>query len=72
MSYVLAGKSGYAVTKGKVTFNKLEILDSEPEERAVAGLFLAFQYSVEIHEFWKSNFLRTALNAQKRRRGKPS
>ncbi len=69
MSYVLAGKSGYAVTKGKVTFNKLEILDSEPEERAAAGLFLAFQYPVEIQGVGNLTFLRTALNAQKRRRG---
>ena len=69
MSYVLAGKSGYVVTEGNVTFNKLDILDTEPEERAAAGLFLAFQYPVEIQGVGNLTFLRTALNAQKRRRG---
>tara|TARA_Y100001934_G_C12164053_1_gene683374 strand:+ start:125 stop:871 length:747 start_codon:yes stop_codon:yes gene_type:complete len=69
MSYVLAGKPGYEVTKGVVRMNGLDILESEPEERAASGLFLAFQYPVEIQGVGNLTFLRTALNSQKRRRG---
>ena len=69
MSYVLTGKPGYEVTGGSVELNKMNILDLEPEERATAGLFLAFQYPVEIQGVGNHSFLRTALNSQRRRRG---
>ncbi len=69
MSYVLTGKPGYEVTGGSVELNKMNILDLEPEERATAGLFLAFQYPVVIQGVGNHSFLRTALNSQRRRRG---
>jgi Fe-S cluster assembly ATP-binding protein len=61
LSYVLSGKGGYEVTQGSATLEGAELLDMEAEERAAAGLFLAFQYPVEI--------LRTAVNAQRKARG---
>jgi Fe-S cluster assembly ATP-binding protein len=69
MSYVLAGKSGYEVTGGSATLNGVDLLDMEPEERAASGLFLAFQYPVEIPGVGNMTFLRTAMNAQRKARG---
>ena len=69
MSYVLAGKGGYEVTDGAATLNGVDLLDMEPEERAAAGLFLAFQYPVEIPGVGNMTFLRTAVNAQRKARG---
>jgi Fe-S cluster assembly ATP-binding protein len=69
MSYVLAGKPGYEVTDGTALLDNKSILDLEPEERAAAGLFLAFQYPVEIPGVGNMTFLRTALNSQKKLRG---
>lgn len=69
LSYVLSGKGGYDVTHGSVMLHEEEILDFEPEERAAAGLFLAFQYPVEIPGVGNMTFLRTALNAQRKMRG---
>jgi len=69
MSYALAGKGGYKVTSGTATLNGVDLLDMEPEERAAAGLFLAFQYPVEIPGVGNMTFLRTAVNAQRKARG---
>jgi Fe-S cluster assembly ATP-binding protein len=69
LSYVLAGRDGYEVTGGSATFDGRDILDMEPEERAAAGLFLAFQYPVELPGVGNATFLRTALNAVRRGRG---
>lgn len=69
LSYVLSGKAGYQITDGSVTLRGEEVLDLEPEERAAAGLFLAFQYPVEIPGVGNMTFLRTALNSQRKMRG---
>ena len=69
LSYVLAGRDGYDVLDGSVDLDGQDILDLEPEERAARGLFLAFQYPVEIPGVGNMTFLRTALNAQKKARG---
>jgi Fe-S cluster assembly ATP-binding protein len=69
LSYVLAGKSGYEVTEGEVLFNGENILGMEPDERAAKGLFLAFQYPIEIPGVATMTFLRTAVNAQRKARG---
>jgi Fe-S cluster assembly ATP-binding protein len=69
LSYVLSGKDGYDVTEGSATLDGLDLLDMEPEERAAAGLFLAFQYPVEIPGVGNMTFLRTAVNAQRKARG---
>src|SRR3989338_7676125 len=69
LSYVLAGRDGYAPTKGSVTFNGKDLLSMKPEERAAAGLFLAFQYPVEIPGVPLATFLKTALNSQRKARG---
>ena len=66
---VLAGREGYEVTKGSVSFDDKALLELEPEERAAAGLFLAFQYPVEIPGVNNTYFLRAALNAQRKSRG---
>jgi Fe-S cluster assembly ATP-binding protein len=71
LSYVLSGRPGYEVTAGTATFEGKDLLEMEPEERAALGLFLAFQYPVELPGVGNANFLRTALNAQKRARGEP-
>ena len=71
MSYVLAGREGYEVTGGTVRLDGADLLALEPEERAAAGLFLAFQYPVEIPGVGNMTFLRTALNAQRKARGEP-
>jgi Fe-S cluster assembly ATP-binding protein len=69
LSYVLAGREGYAVTQGSAHLGEVDLLALEPEERAAAGLFLAFQYPVEIPGVGNMTFLRTALNAQRKARG---
>ena len=69
LSYVLAGRDGYEVTQGTATLDGEDLLAIEPEERAAAGLFLAFQYPVEIPGVSNMVFLRTALNAQRKARG---
>jgi len=69
LSYVLSGREGYDVTEGEVIFNGQNLLDLEPEDRAAAGIFLAFQYPVELPGVGNANFLRTALNAIRRKRG---
>jgi Fe-S cluster assembly ATP-binding protein len=69
LSYVLAGRDGYQVTAGTATLDGADLLAMEPEERAAAGLFLAFQYPVEIPGVGNMTFLRTALNAQRKARG---
>jgi Fe-S cluster assembly ATP-binding protein len=69
LSYVLSGREGYEVTGGTATFDDADLLAMEPEQRAAAGLFLAFQYPVELPGVGNANFLRTALNAQRRARG---
>ncbi|AWH24557.1 Fe-S cluster assembly ATPase SufC [Stenotrophomonas sp. YAU14D1_LEIMI4_1] len=66
---VLAGRDGYEVTEGSVQFDGVDLLDQEPEARAAAGLFLAFQYPVEIPGVNNTYFLRAALNAQRKARG---
>jgi Fe-S cluster assembly ATP-binding protein len=69
LAYVLAGREGYEVTGGEVRYDGQDLLELEPEERAAAGLFLAFQYPVEIPGVANMYFLRTALNALLRARG---
>ena len=69
LSYVLSGRDGYEVTGGEATLDGESLLEMEPEERAAAGLFLAFQYPVEIPGVGNMTFLRTAVNAQRKARG---
>jgi Fe-S cluster assembly ATP-binding protein len=69
LAYVLAGKEGYEPTAGEVLFNGKNIFAMAPDERAAAGLFLAFQYPLEIPGVATMTFLRTALNAQRKKRG---
>ncbi len=69
LSYVLAGRDGYEVTAGSATLDGEQLLGMEPEERAALGLFLAFQYPVEIPGVGNMTFLRTAVNAQRKARG---
>ena len=71
LSYVLAGRDGYEVTDGSAQLEGADLLEMEPEERAAAGLFLAFQYPVEIPGVSNMTFLREALNAQLKARGEP-
>ena len=71
LANVIAGRDGYEVTGGSVEFEGQNILDMEPEERAHAGVFLAFQYPVEIPGVNNTYFLRAALNAQRKHRGEP-
>ncbi len=71
LAYVLSGRDGYEVTDGTATLEGDDILAMEPEERAAAGLFLAFQYPVEIPGVGNMTFLRTAVNAQRKARGEP-
>ncbi len=68
-SYVVAGKGGYVVDEGSVTLDGQDLLNMEPDERAAAGLFLAFQYPVEIPGVGNMTFLRTAVNSQRKARG---
>ena len=69
LAYVLGGRDGYEVTDGSVSYNGVDLLDMEPHERAAAGLFLGFQYPVEIPGVSNVQFLRSALNAQRKARG---
>jgi Fe-S cluster assembly ATP-binding protein len=69
LSYVLTGRQGYDVTSGGATLDGQDLLALEPEERAARGVFLSFQYPLEIPGVPALTFLRTALNAQKRARG---
>lgn len=69
LSYVLSGRDGYEVTGGEASLDGESLLEMEPEERAAAGLFLAFQYPVEIPGVGNMTFLRTAVNAQRKARG---
>ena len=69
LSYVLAGRDGYEVTAGSATLDGAQLLGMAPEERAALGLFLAFQYPVEIPGVGNMTFLRTAVNAQRKARG---
>jgi Fe-S cluster assembly ATP-binding protein len=71
LSYVLAGRDGYEVTGGTAFLDDIDLLSLEPDERAAAGLFLAFQYPVEIPGVGNMTFLRTALNGQRKARGEP-
>ena len=70
LSYVLAGREGYEVTGGSATFDGHDLLSMEPEERAAAGLFLAFQYPVAVAGVSVANFLRAAINAHRSEEGK--
>ncbi|MCQ0986193.1 Fe-S cluster assembly ATPase SufC [Jiella marina] len=69
LSYILAGRDDYEVTEGDILYNGESILEMEPDERAAAGLFLAFQYPLEIPGVATMTFLKTALNAQRKARG---
>jgi Fe-S cluster assembly ATP-binding protein len=69
LAYVLAGKQDYAPTQGEVRFDGQNLFDMQPDERAARGLFLAFQYPLEIPGVATMTFLRTALNAQRKKRG---
>jgi Fe-S cluster assembly ATP-binding protein len=71
LAYVLAGREDFAVTGGTATFNGADLLAMEPEERAAAGVFLAFQAPIELPGVNNANFLRTALNAIRRAHGEP-
>lgn len=69
LSYVLAGRDDYAITGGSITFMGQDITEMEPEDRATLGLFLAFQYPLEIPGVTTTTFLKTAINAQRKARG---
>ncbi len=69
LSHVLAGRDGYDVLEGSVTYKGEDLLELEPSERAAAGVFLAFQYPIEIPGVATMTFLKTALNAQRKARG---
>jgi Fe-S cluster assembly ATP-binding protein len=69
LANVLAGREGYTVTGGSVSFDGKNLLEQAPEDRAAAGVFLAFQYPVEIPGVTNNYFMKTALNAQRKRRG---
>jgi len=69
LSYVLAGRSGYDITEGSITYNGEDLAALPPEERAAKGVFLAMQYPVEIPGVTTMMFLKSALNAQRRSRG---
>jgi Fe-S cluster assembly ATP-binding protein len=69
LAYVLAGREGYEVTDGEVLWDGENVLEMEPDERAAKGVFLAFQYPMEIPGVATMTFLRTALNALRRKRG---
>jgi len=72
LSYVLSGRDGYDVTQGEVTYQGKNLLDMEPEERAGAGIFLAFQYPVEIPGVPNTTFLREAVNSIRKYKGEPT
>ncbi|WP_428408121.1 Fe-S cluster assembly ATPase SufC [Hyphococcus sp.] len=69
LSYTVAGREGYDATSGDVTLNGENVLDLSPDERAAKGLFLSFQHPMEIPGVQTMNFIRTAMNAQRKARG---
>jgi len=69
LAYAIAGKPGYEITRGEILFNGRNLLDLSTEERACEGIFLGFQYPVEIPGVSITNFLRTAINEQRKYRG---
>src|SRR5215813_4828695 len=71
LSYILAGRPDYEVTEGDILYNGHSILEMDPAERASAGIFLAFQYPMEIPGVATMEFLKVALNAQRKARGEP-
>jgi len=71
LAYTLAGREGYVVTRGRVVFQGRDLTAMKPEERAQEGVFLAFQYPVEIPGVSNANFLKSAVNAVRRHRGQP-
>jgi Fe-S cluster assembly ATP-binding protein len=71
LSYVLAGRAGYEVTAGRVLFNGTDLTTLTADARAAAGVFLAFQYPIEVPGVTTTTFLKTAMNAQRRTRGEP-
>ena len=71
LAYVMAGKPGYEATEGQILLDGEDILSMQSDERAAKGLFLAFQYPLEIPGVATMTFLRTALNAQRKARGEP-
>src|SRR6201985_1297364 len=71
LAHVLSGKPGYTVTEGSVTYEGADLLALSPDERAAHGIFLAFQYPLEIPGVATMTFLRTAINAQRKQRGEP-
>lgn len=71
LSYVLAGRDGYDVTGGSITYDGMNLLEMAPEERACEGVFLAFQYPVELPGVANTTFLKHALNARRKHRGEP-
>ncbi len=72
LSYALAGRDGYVVTQGRVMLDGEDLLAMPPDQRAAKGLFLAFQYPLEIEGVPTLTFLRTAMNAQRKARGEPA
>ena len=71
LAHVLAGRDGYEVTSGELTWNGESLIDMAPDERAAKGVFLAFQYPMEIPGVAGLTFLRTAANAVRKKRGEP-
>jgi Fe-S cluster assembly ATP-binding protein len=71
LSYILAGRNDYQITQGDILLNDQSILDLSPDERAAKGLFLAFQYPLEIPGVTTMTFLKTALESQRKKRGEP-
>jgi Fe-S cluster assembly ATP-binding protein len=71
LSYVLAGRDGYEITEGSVNYDGKDLLDMAPEERACEGVFLAFQYPVELPGVANTTFLKAALNARRKYLGEP-
>src|SRR5215472_9229867 len=71
LAYTLAGRDGYTVTRGRILYQDRDLTAMAPEERAREGIFLAFQYPVEIPGVVNANFLKSAVNAVRRHRGEP-
>ncbi|MCH2395391.1 Fe-S cluster assembly ATPase SufC [Oceanibaculum sp.] len=71
LSYVISGREGYEVTEGDILFDGQSILEMETDERAIAGIFLAFQYPVEIPGVANTTFLKAAVNARRKTAGEP-
>ena len=71
LSYILAGRAGYEITEGSITYDGEDLAALAPEARAAKGVFLAMQYPVEIPGVTTMTFLKTALNSQRRQRGEP-